>query len=169
MCNCLAASRYVCVANCQRFHICVCLLLIFHKLDLYRNWRNWWTVRKLQNTTLENNQKLLKKDENHPFGFFNVRHQFKLLCEYKLKLAQNATRRSNVTIPSQEITITITYCYNLFVVYSSTFLENKHCFNLNVSWSYYGHIMLYNIITNLCSHTQYHNQIIHNLLSTYIS
>ena len=34
-------------------------------------------------------------------------------------------------------------------------------------WSYYGYIMLHNIVTNPRSHTQYHNQIIHNLLSTY--
>ena len=45
----------------------------------------------------------------------------------------------------------------------------KHINNLHVSWSYYGDIMLHKIVTNPCSHLQYHNQIINNLLSIYIS
>ena len=48
----MCASRYVSVANCQRFHIYVYLVLICHISNLHRNWSNSSTSKKLQTQLL---------------------------------------------------------------------------------------------------------------------
>ena len=65
-----------------------------------------------------------------------------------------------------KLTLNLTKVDNDVIFYLTDCVNNKslaHSYSLT-SWSYYGHIMVHNTVTNRRSHTHYDNQTIHNLL-----